>query len=236
VHLTEVVIAGLLGGVWIAYALGARRRRPSTAQAITFHSTAVLAVLALLGPLDHWARTGTTAHMSQHMVLIVAIAPLWVLSRPLAQLVAGAGPWIGRAAVPLLRFSARPMTAALVHGAAIWLWHLPMLYEAAIMSPAWHLVAHASFLLTAGVFWWAVLSSPVRRAGWALFALLFTLMHTGFLGALLTFARTPLYTDAQGMTDQQLAGLVMWVLAGLPYVAAAGWCAWRWQAVMLRRH
>lgn len=60
-------------------------------------------------------------------------------------------------------------------------------------------------------------------------ALWFTLMHTGLLGALLTFAAVPLYGHGpQALWGQQLAGLVMWIPGGVVYLAAAGWMAGRW--------
>jgi cytochrome c oxidase assembly factor CtaG len=64
-----------------------------------------------------------------------------------------------------------------------------------------------------------------------------TALHSGFLGILLSISRTPLYPGQSaasvqwGLTpleDQQLAGLIMWVPAGLVYIVAglalfAGW-------------
>jgi cytochrome c oxidase assembly factor CtaG len=66
------------------------------------------------------------------------------------------------------------------------------------------------------------------RTLWALAALLFTLMHTGFLGALLTFARDPLYAETRDLQDQQLAGLIMWVAGAVPYLIASAWMGHRW--------
>src|SRR5690606_35907833 len=115
--------------------------------------------------------------------MMVVIAPLWAMSRPLAQLLAGGG---GRALAwslaPLLQFARHPLFAAWLHGAVIWFWHMPAFYTLALANPWWHLVEHACFLLTAGLFWWAVLGSNRQNAAWALLAVLFTLMHTGFLG------------------------------------------------------
>ena len=59
--------------------------------------------------------------------------------------------------------------------------------------------------------------------------LLFTVVHTGLLGALLVFARLPLYRVAgSALAEQQMAGLVMWVPGGLVYLLAAVWAAARW--------
>jgi putative membrane protein len=96
-------------------------------------------------------------------------------------------------------------------------------------------VEHAFFLVTAGLFWWAVLNTSPRHSGWALLAVLFTLMHTGFLGAVLTFAQQPLYGSTRPLADQQLAGLIMWVVGAIPYMMAAMWIGYRWYLQLLRR-
>lgn len=213
---------------WIFYLLGAKRKRPPNHQLFLFHAAAILCGLAVLGPLDDWAKTSSAAHMTQHMLLMVVIAPLWVLSRPLAQIIAGSGrlwAWLWR---PMLTLTRYPLTAAYIHGAIIWFWHMPYFYMVAVENVWWHALEHVCFLITAGIFWWAVLKGSRQNTPWALLALLFTLMHTGFLGALLTFASTPLYGEARSLGDQQLAGLIMWVVGGVPYLAAAAWVVNGW--------
>ncbi len=66
-------------------------------------------------------------------------------------------------------------------------------------------------------------------------AVLLTLMHTGLLGALLTFGTVSFYGEGRSVDDQQLAGLIMWVLGGLIYLIGGGWIAWRWLTRMWRR-
>lgn len=124
--------------------------------------------------------------------------------------------------------SRHPVLTAYVHGLTIWFWHVPRFYQLALDNPWWHVVEHGMFLLSAGLFWWAVLQGLQRRVHWALLALLLTLMHTGFLGALLTFAPSPLYGEARDLQDQQLAGLIMWVPGAVPYLLAAAWLGYRW--------
>ncbi|MCH8551568.1 MAG: cytochrome c oxidase assembly protein [Natronospirillum sp.] len=192
-------------------------------------------LLTLIGPLDQWAHTGTGPHMVQHMLMIGLIAPAWVLLRPQAQLVRGAGR-LGQSLIGGVGYLARhPLWMAYLHGGVIWLWHLPVVYDLALDHAAWHAAEHLSFLLTAVLFWWAVLSTSARRTPFALLALLLTLMHTGFLGAIMTFAREPFYADARDLQDQQLAGLIMWVLGGIPYLLAAGWVTRRWLLHLSRR-
>lgn len=222
------VSALVLLTVWILYIRGSQKVVPAISKAVTFHLVFAVSVLTLLSPLDDMAKTSTSAHMLQHMMMIVVIAPLWVLSQPLPQISSGSG---GLGAVvwrPMLRLAQRPMAAAGVHGALIWFWHMPVFYMAAVANPWWHSLEHLSFLLSAGVFWWAVLRGSRGRLPAAILALLFTLMHTGFLGAFLSFASLPLYGEARSLQDQQLAGLLMWVGGGIPYLLGLAWMLRRW--------
>jgi len=185
--------------------------------------------------MDDWAKTSTAMHMVQHMLLMVVIAPLWVLSRPLPQItgtLGRQGRWLWQPTLQLTRY---PLITAYLHAADIWIWHLPWFYMLAVENPWWHLVEHLCFLLTAGLFWWAVLRASAPRQPFALLAVLFTLMHTGFLGAVLTFADSVLYDEARGIADQQLAELIMWVVGALPYLGAAGWVGYRWMRHLQKR-
>jgi putative membrane protein len=227
-RVTAWLTLALLGLLWTTYLLGARLVTPRRWQAGLFHATAMLCLLTLLGPLDDWAKNGTAAHMTQHMLLMSVIAPLWVLSRPLPQLVTASRMLTPVLWGPLLQAVRYPLLCACIHAAVIWFWHMPRFYMAAVENPWWHLLGHASFLVTAGLFWWSVFHGASRRVPWALLAVLFTLMHTGFLGAILSFARRPLYGEARDLADQQLAGLIMWVPGAIPYLLAAAWVGYRW--------
>lgn len=172
--------------------------------------------------------------MVQHMLMMVVIAPLWVMARPLPQWYALSAR-IGRLVfAPLFALAAYPMVATAIHGAIIWLWHTPSLYVLALENLWWHFFEHLCFLLTAGVFWWAVLRCQERNTGRALLALLVTLMHTGFLGALLTFSQRSWYGADRVLEHQQLAGLLMWVLGAIPYLGAAFFLGWRWFSRVMR--
>ncbi len=129
---------------------------------------------------------------------------------------------------PIWTALTRPVTATVLHAVAIWVWHVPVFFDAAVMDVVVHRLQHLSFFLTAVLFWWAMLwrSDPGVAAG----ELFVTMIHTGILGALMTFAPRILYAAqtaeaAQwGLTrieDQQLAGLVMWVPVGTVYAGAA---------------
>ncbi|PYK35494.1 MAG: cytochrome c oxidase assembly protein, partial [Verrucomicrobia bacterium] len=118
-------------------------------------------------------------------------------------------------------------------------WHAPALFEATLENESIHALQHASFLFSALLFWWAVIHGRKRALGFGLAVLYMftTALHSGLLGALLTFANSVWYpgyaerTAAWGLTpleDQQIGGLIMWIPAGLVYIAAglalfAGW-------------
>lgn len=227
-RLAGTVSALLLLGFGLLYVRGSNRVSPRFSHEVGFYLVCVICAIAVLGPLDELARNSTAAHMTQHMLLIVVIAPLWVLTRPLPQLVAGGLRGLLPFWKPMLGLVRQPITTAMLHGAAIWIWHIPFFYMLAVESPGWHTFEHTCFLVTAGLFWWAVLRSNRRTMPQAMLALLLTLMHTGFLGAVLTFARVPLYDEARSLEDQQLAGLIMWVAGAFPYLSGMAWVTRRW--------
>ena len=221
-----VIFSGLLlVTLWLAYCIGARRVRPTAGRWLAFHGASLIAALIMFDPLADWIERGSATHMIQHLLIMAVIAPLYALARPLPQWLAATGRtgrWLFK---PLLHLSRHPIWAGGLQGAAIWFWHAPKFYNLALANPGWHFVEHAGFALGAAIFWWSVLG---RHSAAALPALLFTFMHMGMLGALLTFAQTPLYDDRLDLQDQQLAGLIMWVPGGLPYLIAGAWCGLRW--------
>ncbi len=218
----------VLGALWLIFTLGALRLSQPLARTWSFHLASVVCVLAVFGPLDHWAERSAAAHMVQHMLFMVVIAPLWVWGQPMPSLVAVGGRPLLRLWRPFLAVARRPMLSAYLHAAVIWLWHTPVLYNLALRNPWWHSVEHAGFLVTAVLFWWSLLHNTRRETPIAMVALLFTLVHTGILGALLTFSNRPFYAQVQSLGDQQLAGLLMWVMGGLPSFCAAGWVGYQW--------
>lgn len=225
----------LLGAAWLLYIIGCRRAKPHGLEPMWMHLAMVITVLAVFGPIDDWAETSTTLHMLQHMLFMIVIAPLWALARPLPQWRAAAGSWLQPLYNGVLRSGRHPVPLALLHGAVIWIWHTPSLYMLALENTWWHVVEHACFLFSAWLFWWSCLRATPSRIPHALMAILLTLMHTGLLGALLTFGNTPFYGESRDLADQQLAGLLMWVPGSLVYLAAAGWITWRWLTRVWRR-
>ena len=179
----------------------------------------LVVAIALLSELHHYAERLLWAHMVQHELLMVAAAPLLALGKPVE-----AWRWVFPLRIPKLFTD--PAFAWGLHALGIWLWHVPLLFEAAVRNPWLHLVQHTSFFVPAAIFWWAVLAPGARPLA-AIAALFTTMLHTGMLGALMTFSRSAWYAGF-ALEDQQLAGLVMWVPAGLAYPLAALFLVSRW--------
>lgn len=194
---------------------------------------------ATLSPLHALGARSFTAHMIEHELIMLAAAPLLVASRPLGVMI-WAFPSRGRqalAAVPrsaaglgLWRFATDPLLATVLQAAALWIWHLPSLFDLALRGEGWHAAQHISFFVSALLFWSAILAP--RRSPWAAAALLFaTSMATGALGAFMAISESPWYAPyaalglaAFGLTpvqDQQLAGVLMWVPGGLLHAVVA---------------
>jgi cytochrome c oxidase assembly factor CtaG len=174
----------------------------------------VLAV-ALLSPLDAAAETSFSLHMVQHELLMVVAPPLLILGRPFAALAVTLPPRVLRiAAWPL---ALPPLAAWGLHAAALWGWHVPRLFDAGLASSGVHALQHACFFWSALLFWWTVF----RRlsSGAAVLYLLTTLIHSGALAALLTFAPAALYAGTT-LPEQQVGGLIMWVPAGYALLLA----------------
>ena len=219
-------------------------------QAACFAGGILTLVAALLSPVDAMAETLFSVHMVQHLLLILAAAPLLALGEPLLPMVWAlphrrrleAGRWW--LASPRVRGAAwaatNPLGVWLSSLAVLWFWHLPGPYLAALGDERIHAVEHLTFLGTAFLFWWVVFQPLGRRRlarGGAVVYLALTLMQSGALGAILAFARTPWYpAHAAGVAawhltllqDQQLAGLIMSVPASLVYIGVALALAARW--------
>ena len=225
-----------------------KRRSIRTSEALCFAGGWLALFIALVSPLHAWGRVLFSAHMSQHEVLMLVAAPLLVLGRPLiAFLWALPLNWsrrlgnLGKISVinRLWRTLTIPLVAWLVHAVALWVWHIPALFDATLHSETVHTFQHLSFLLSALLFWWALIHGPQGALGYgaAVLYLFTTSVHSGALGALITVAGSVWYPSYVGLTsswgltpleDQQLGGLIMWIPASLVYVIAglalfAGW-------------
>ena len=244
-----LVVTSLVAMAWL-YARGVRAlwRRAGTGHGIArwraaCHAGGIFALgVALVSPVDGVGIALFSVHMLQHLLFVMIAAPLLVLGQPHIALLWAlpkrtrrsiARAWRG---APALRstwcLTSHPAVAWTLHTAALWAWHAPRLYEGAVRHEGLHALEHASFLLTALLFWWVLLGHGARRRlgfGVAMLYLFTASLQSVILGALLTLARQPWYQVHYGTTapwgltpleDQHLAGLIMWVPAGLIYLAA----------------
>jgi cytochrome c oxidase assembly factor CtaG len=260
----------VLGGIAVAAALyahgvsalwqgGARRtvgRGVAPWQAGCFAGGLLSLAVALVSPVDAMAHALLSAHMAQHFLLIMVAAPLLVLGSPGIVMAAAAPPSWRRTAhraghAGLVhgpkRIIMTPLATWLIALAALWVWHLPSLYDAALEHRPVHVLEHLLFLGSALLFWWTAIAPGGRRrlARGADVLYVFTGGFQGaVLGALFVFASTSLYpfysaarTAPWGLTpvgDQQMAGAVMWVPSGVVYLVIAGLLFVRWLRAMER--
>lgn len=149
----------------------------------------------------------------------------------------------------LLAFALRPKwrgtlaVSTVLQIALLWGWHVPSVYAAAGHDLMLTLSMHASLLAAGFLFWSAVLAHPVGKSWQTILAALVTAKAFCLFGAVLCFARRPLYAahgdpGAWGLSaldDQQLAGLLMMASCAVVYVVAAIALFVRWMNAMGRK-
>jgi len=205
-----LLLAALAG---LAFAVG----RGHSANARAGWGAIALMLLVFVSPLCALASALFSARVFHHVLLVAAVAPLLALAFPLRRL--------GSPSLAIL---------VAVNAIILWLWHAPAPYEWGLASVPTYWLMQGSLLVSAWLMWRAILA-PTAEPGPALLALAATIGQMGLLGALIVFAPRPVYlvhlasTAPWGLsplTDQQLAGLLMWVPAMLPYLGVGLWLAW----------
>jgi cytochrome c oxidase assembly factor CtaG len=252
----SLVVAALL------YARGSatmRSRRtgpsPERKREIAFYAGLVVVALAVMSPLHALAETLLSAHMVQHVVLIVVAAPLLAYARPGLPIMLGLpaplqGPLRADSVLRVSRIIRRAVANApavwVLGAAALWVWHLPGPYDWALRNEVGHRLEHFSFAATALLFWAVVVPrrGRITRHASAIALTFATGLQSAALGAILAFASRPLYPThadravAWGLsplTDQQLAGVIMWVPMGALYIAIIAALFLGWMREMDRR-
>jgi putative membrane protein len=205
----------LLIAIFAALAIAVGRSRSSDARA--GWGAIVLMLVVFVSPLCALSSALFSVRVLHHVLLIAAVAPLLALAFP--QRRAGAPSFV---------------VLVVAHAVILWLWHTPGPYAWGLASVPAYWLMQISLLGSAWLLWRAILA-PAAQSGLALVALVATIGQMGLLGALIVFAPRPLYTlhvastAAWGLiplADQQLAGLLMWVPAILPYLGVGLWIAW----------
>jgi putative membrane protein len=221
------IVLTAVAGYAAAYTLRWRRSREEGGPRVASYGHLALwwagivgLVVALISPIDRLGEQLATAHMVQHL-LIADLVPIcftlaltkWIL-RPVTRHVHR----IERAAGPF----GHPAFGVVAYVGAMWLWHVPALYDAALEHSAVHTLEHLTFAAAGLLYWWHLLSpirSRMRLGGMGpIIYMASTKILVGFLGILLAFAPDLLfsYYDSGGerwglspIDDQHVAGLVM---------------------------
>ncbi len=227
--------------------IGKRTRRGliiSSGRIAAFWAGLGTMVIALASPLDTVTATVFTAHMIQHILLIAVGPPLILLGSPMTVILNGVPrSWrrpIARASgLPAISGTMAiltiPVIAWSVHAITLWIWHDPTLYQAAVRHEWLHLVEHFSFVATAFFYWWTIIPASNRAhnnvgPAFGILSVFAMGMQGAALGAILSFWGSVIYPVYGGrselwgisaLSDQRLAGLVMWIPAGSIYLVAA---------------
>lgn len=254
----EATIVVPLAVLLAVYTFGALRR--SNVYLLRWRHTAFYCgfatlFLALDSPIHELGEQLFSAHMLQHEVLILVSAPLIAAAHPGATCLWAFAPRhrisLGGGIQALehwapMQWLTRPLVAWLLEAAALWLWHIPTLYEATLTSDWVHAAQHLSFFGTAVLFWSALFGVGRSAMGYGTATLYVfgTAVHCSALGALLTFSQVlwyPAYaatTARWGLTaleDQQLGGAIMWVPSGIVFIVIGLALVARWLAESDRR-
>jgi putative membrane protein len=248
--LTAIAIAAILYRLGRRGVSGSRARRDRTWRAQAFYAGLIALALAIAPPLDDLADRLFWAHMAQHALLQMVAPPLIVLGAPWLAIWRGlslggrrrSSRWLvqSRGAAPL-RLAARALTVPAVAWVlflgAIWISHLPAVFDFAARNAAIHETEHLLFLGLGLLFWSRVFDSPpfharlirFRRLGFLLAAVA---AETALSVAILA-AHRPLYAPYSqliprpehltALADQQLGGAIMLEPASIPLVLAILW-------------
>jgi cytochrome c oxidase assembly factor CtaG len=236
------------------YAIGWRRlqrrdpHRWHAVRLVAFLGGLAAIYLALASPIELFASLLASAHMVQHLLLMMIAPPLVWLAWPLFPLVRGLPEpvrtyWIA----PLLRSRTlrrafarltHPFVALPIYAATTWLWHTPLGYELGLNNDNWHVVEHACFIAAAFLFWYPIVRpypSRPRWSKWLLFPyLLVADLQNTLLAAWLAFAPGVLYPyylqvpridGISALDDQRFAGVLMWVPGSIAFLLPLFWIA-----------
>lgn len=220
----------------LGYAAIARFRLPRSAG--FYYAGLIVMFLALVSPLDTLADDYLfSMHMFQHLLLSQVVPPLLLLGIPLSW-----WEWVlrWRGLRATEQFLRHPLVAWTCGIAALWLWHWPRLFDAALQNEGLHAFQHLCFMVTGTVFWYPVIT-PVPGHRMTTFTSVFYLFtactFSSLLGIFITFCSFEIYpfylhpADELGILpqlrsmisvhdDQQLGGLLMWFPCCLIYAAA----------------
>ena len=221
----------------LAYALRARtlriQGRPVAPLRVgSFGVGIALVVAGLTTPLAHMGSEVVWAHMAQHLVIADLGALLIVLglTGPILQ------PLLATRLARSLRVLAHPVVAFTLWALDLYVWHLPVLYEASINSEAVHALQHTTFVFF-GVTMWFALLGPLPQPAWfgngAKLLYIVAVRLTGaLLGNVFVWSESIFYPDYRPgqaswdigpLEDQGIAGTLMMIEGSIVTIVLLGW-------------
>lgn len=261
-HWNPLALAGIVGIIAGAALLSRQRTQGGSgkssgsgaARRAAWYGAALLVfVLTEVSPLDLLARGYLfSAHMLQHLLLLLIVPALLLLSLPAP----ARPPLTGAPNGPprLRRWSAHPVLCWISGVGAMWLWHVPTLCDAASVSAPVRAVQTFSLLGMGTLFWWPVIGAARENRMSPLSGVLYLFtacVGCTVLGIYITFVPVsvcpvfthpvdelgllPLIRNDWGLTpsiDQQIGGLIMWVPACLIYFCGIMGLLLRWYSGM----
>jgi cytochrome c oxidase assembly factor CtaG len=225
--------------------IGPLRRRntwgeaPKPWQQIAFHSGTLMLLLALISPLDKLGDEYLfSAHMLQHLFMMFVTPPLWLMGSP-AWLINFILP---KQLVALATWITRPVAAFFVFTSAMYIWHVPALYNLSQANEGVHIFEHLMYIGASLIGWWpvasqagSIISKPPAPVS-MLYLFLMTIPCTA-LAAILTFSSQPLYPlyveapriiGLSVLEDQHMGGLLMWLPTHMVLLLALGITFFKW--------
>jgi putative membrane protein len=206
-------------------------------RAVCFASGMLLIAVAFLSPLDHIAGELFLVHMTQHLLMgdLGALLIVLGLTGPLLQPLL-ANRWLG-----WLRHLVHPLVALPLWAVNLYLWHIPVLQDAALGSDPVHALQHACFI-GFGVLMWMPLVGPLPQPQWfgipAKIGYLVGVRFAGIvLGNVLMWSNSVFYSDyaagearwdLSAVTDQSVAGVIMMVEGGFVTLGVLAWLFFEW--------
>jgi len=203
-----------------------------------------IALITLFLSLNGWLHDLSdsylfSAHMVQHLLLALVVAPLLIMATP---------GWMLRPALAsrpvraVARWVTNPLRAFAIFNVVMAAWHLPPLYNLAMAHHNVHIVQHLMFLVAAVLMWWPILSPlpELPRLPYPLQMLYLFLMsipmsivavYIAYANSVLypAYATAPRIWGISPMQDQLIGGLIMWIPGGLFFFAVISVIFFRWQ-------
>jgi putative membrane protein len=242
-----IVSAGL-------YVWGVRRVRRRSgvgshqrSRTVLFASGLGVIYLALQSPIDTYSGLLLSVHMVQHLMLTMVAPPLLLAGAPITlALQAASTETRRRILLPVLRsravrFASLPALGWGLFAAVMWATHFSSFYETALENGRIHILEHAAYLGAALLFWRPVIAvdpAPARLSHPArIFYLFLAMPVTTFLGLAIygsdrllypAYLRASLLVGANPLSDQHLAGAIMWVSSMVLLLPALGYVLVDW--------